>query len=374
MAVTITSVCSGLDLERFVSFPWEIYRFNPIWVPSLRADDRALLSVTVHPFWQSARRRLFLASSHGTVLGRIAAIIDDKYNSYAGERCGAFGFFECVDDGAVANALFHAAATWLRSEGMEYMRGPVNPSTNYTCGLLVDGFEERPALMMPWNPPYYTRLFAGFRLHKDQDLFAYRLSSRTLSERPPSYSLKDLLGGTPFTYRTADRARLDEDIACMLGLYRESWARNWYFSPLSNAEEAYLVRELRSIVDTRFFVLFFHGEEAAGGMVALPDFTPLLRKSNGRLSWRTPWHYWQTRQEAKKAYRIILFGIREKFRLLGLPHLLFSYMLGEARKNPSLEWIEGSWVLEENHSICDLIEDFSGEIAMRYRIFRRELV
>ncbi|MBO4368919.1 MAG: hypothetical protein J5803_02290, partial [Desulfovibrio sp.] len=174
MTFSIVPVFSGLDLEQFVTFPFSLYATSPFWVPPLVSDDRLLLSPVLHPFWNTAKRRLFLAKSDGRIIGRIAAIIDTAYNQYVQERCGAFGFFECIDDEAVAHALLKQAANWLTQEGMDYMRGPVNPSTNYTCGLLVDGFTTRPATMMPWNPPYYHRFFESWGLHKEEDLFAYR--------------------------------------------------------------------------------------------------------------------------------------------------------------------------------------------------------
>ena len=109
-------------------------------------------------------------------------------------------------------------------------------------------------------------------------------------------------------------------------------------------------------------------------MVALPDYTPLLKRLNGRLSPLLPWHYFRTRKLFGQGYRIILFGIREAFRLMGLPLLLFDYMLEKAKNSPDFQWVEGSWVLEDNAPVCDLIEDFSGTITKRYRIYRKDLV
>ena len=374
MGLVIVPVFSGLDLEHFVSLPWSIYRKCPQWVPPLRSQDRALLSPGLHPFWQHAERRLFLAKRDGRICGRICALIDHAYNRYAHERCGAFGFFECEDDQEACLGLLQAASAWLAARGMQFMRGPVSPSTNYTCGLLVDGFEVRPALMMPWNLPYYPRLLEGFRLHKEQDLFAYRIERAHLTISPlVAEELARSKNTSRFTFRAADKANLARDIKIMLDLYRRSWAKNWYFSPLTPEEEDFLVHELLAIVDIRYFVLFFHQGKPAGGMVALPDLSPLLQKLNGRLSLTAPISYLQTRTECARGLRIMLFGILEEYRLFGLPYLLLGYMLDEAQKSPELKWVEGSWVLEDNTAICDLIEDFSGTICSRYRIYRKEL-
>lgn len=374
MAVNIIPVLSGIDFNRFINFPYRLYENYPLWVPPLKKDERELLDVTHHPFWKTAEARLFLALRDQQVVGRIAAIIDHKYNDYVGERCGAFGFFECLDDQEASLALFSSVYSWLKARGLDYLRGPVNPSTNYTCGLLIDGFSEAPALLMPYNPPYYARLLEAANFHKEEDLFAYRIFKTELQKSPQVAELMaKAIQPTHFSCRPADKTNMAKDVQTMLNLYRESWAQNWYFSPLSQGEEKALVRELISIVDPEFFVLFFQEDKPAAGMVALPDFTPLLKALKGHLSLKAPLAYWQTKRLFDHGYRIMLFGIKPEFRLLGLPALLFNYMLTQAQKKPNLEWVEGSWVLESNTAICDLIEDFSGVITKRYRIYRQEI-
>ena len=228
--------------------------------------------------------------------------------------------------------------------------------------------------MMPWNPPWYPRLLETYPLFKEQDLFAYLIEREKLS--PPEWLAEDvarLREENRFSFRTASKATMAGDIRSMLEIYRVSWANNWGFSPLSKEEADELVHELKGIVDPEFFVLFFHGDEPAAGMVALPDLNPLLKRLRGRLGLSTIWHWWQSRQQIRRGYRIMLFGIKPEYRLLGLPLLLFDYLLKTARKRPDLEWVEGSWVLEDNNAICDLIEDFGGVIQKRYRIYRQDI-
>ena len=358
-----------------MALPWSIYREEDPWVPGLKKDDISLLTPGRHPFWETARRELFLAFRDSRPVGRIAAIVDDKANAYAGERCGAIGFFECQQDKEAAFALFASARDWHREQGMLFQRGPLNPSTNYTCGLLVDGFDVPPGLMMPWNPPYYLDLFNAWHFRKEQDLFAYHIYKDTLHLAPwLDQELKRLKDKGDFTYRQSTKATLAEDVRTMLDIYSESWAKNFCFTPLSERESQALVKELVAYLDSRFFVLFFHEGEPAGGMVALPNFNPLLRRLNGRLGLLAPWHYFRTRRELKEGYRIMLFGIREKFRLLGLPLLLFDFMLTQARASRDFKWVEGSWVLEDNVAVDDLIEDFGGQLCKRYRLFRKDIV
>ena len=188
MPVTVFQVVSGTDLTHFVDFPWSIYPPGSNWVPAIRSEDRKLLQPGLHPFWAHAERKLFLVRRGEHIAGRIAAIIDHRYNDYAGTRCGAFGFFECENDREAAHALLDAATEWLKSRGMQYIRGPFNPSSNYTCGMLVDGFEEKPSLMMPWNPPYYPLLLESWRAYKEQDLFCYRIWKDDCRPKPDSVS------------------------------------------------------------------------------------------------------------------------------------------------------------------------------------------
>ncbi len=375
MALRITPVSSSAELNDFVSLPFSIYKKYPLWVPGLIKDEKTLLTPGQHPFWETARRELFLAYRDGRPVGRIAAIVDEKYNAYANEQCGAFGFYECMDDNEASMALFSAAADWLGKQGMTFMRGPLNPSTNYTCGLLVDGYEEKPGLMMPWQPPYYLDQFNLFHFRKEQDLYAYMVYRDNVALTPSLQKELDRLKrqGT-FTCRQSQKATLAEDIRIMLSLYKESWAKNFCFSPLSENESEALVKELVVYLDPKFFILFFHGDEPVAGMVAMPNFNPLLKRMNGRLGLLTPWHYLRTRKEQKEGYRIMLFGVREKYRLLGLPLLLFDYMFTQAKSTPDFKWVEGSWVLEDNNAVNDLIEDFGGILSKRYRLFRKELM
>ena len=374
MSLTVIPARSKQEFALFMDLPWSLYEHSPLWTPGLKSQDAELLTPGKHPFWESARRELFLVLRDGRPVGRIAAIVDEKYNAYANEKCGAFGFFECTNDREAAHTLLDAARDWLAAQGMRFMRGPLNPSTNYTCGLLVHGFDLAPTIMMPWNPPYYAELLEGWHLRKEQDLFAYLIERSRFS--PPDWLSEEvarLKAEGRFTCRTSGKATMAQDIRTMFDLYKDSWAKNWGFSPLSDGEAEQHVKELKGILDPEFFVLFFHNGEPAAGMVALPDLAPLLRRIKGKLGISTLWHWWQSRAEIRGGYRTILFGIREEFRLMGLPLLLLDYMMEKARQKSDFQWVEGSWVLEDNVPVNELLEDFSGQLTKRYRIYRREI-
>ncbi|MDR2573219.1 MAG: hypothetical protein LBC94_02545 [Desulfovibrio sp.] len=374
MPLAVIPVRNERETKIFFDLPFAVHANHSLWTPPLVDRERALLTPGNHPFWESAERELFLALRDGRPVGRIAAIVDRKYNDYAGEECGAFGFFECFDDAEAAHALLTAVRVWLAAAGMAFMRGPLNPSTNYTCGVLVEGFDIPPTIMMPWNPEYYPVLLETWTLRKEQDLFAWLIRRATITTPDwLSAEVDRLKAAGGFTCRASSKATLEADIRLMLDIYRLAWADNWGFSPLSGGEAEELVRELKPVLNPDFFVLFFRNGSAAAGMVALPDMNPLLKRFNGRIGMSAPWHWWRTRGLIRSGYRIMLFGIRPEFRLLGLPLLLLDYMFEKARENPHFQWVEGSWLLEDNAAVNDLLEDFSGVISKRYRIYRREI-
>lgn len=370
----IRAVSAKADLRQFVQIPFDIYKGNKLWAPPLIKQDMELLDDRRHPFWQSARRQLFTVWEGNRPIGRVAAIVDDKYNEYAREKCGTFGFFDCEDNEEATHALLCAARGWLEEQGMNRMRGPFNPSANYTCGVLVDGFDHAPAVMMPYNFPYYPAYMESWGLRKEEDLFAYVIEKSKMTLAPVlQQELARIKGENRFTCRAAQKATLAEDIKTMLELYRISWAENWGFSPLSPAEAEHHVHELRDVLDPDFFVLFFHGDKPAAGMVALPDMNPLLRRLNGKIGITAPWHFLRARADMAKGLRIMLFGILPEYRLQGLPLLLLDYMLAKAAQKPGLQWVEGSWILERNYAMNDLMEEFSGILAKRYRIYGRRI-
>ncbi len=373
--IRIIPVSTYEEKELFFTVPWHIYPQDCPWVPPLQGDERKLLSPGVHPFWEKATGQLFVALRGQQAVGRIVALVDEKYNENAQEQCGAWGFFECIDDTEAAHALFTAASTWLVERGMHFMRGPLNPSTNYTCGMLVGGFELNPSIMMPWNHAYYPQLVESFGMRKEQDLYAYTLQKERMNL--PSWLQEQIAiikGRQEFSYRHTSKATLQADIHCMLDIFQESWAQNWGFTPMSLEEAKLHVHELKSVLNPEFFVLFYHNDEPAGGMLALPDLNPLLRRLNGRISIAAPWHWWCSRKHLRSTYRLVLFGIKEKYRLMGLPLLLLDYMLELGKKHPYFTSVEGSWSLEDNVAVNDMMEDFGGIMTKRYRIYRKELI
>ena len=372
--IHVIEVKNADQMRMFLDLPRKVHLGHPLWVPPLKSQERDLLTPGRHPFWDDAEGILFLALRSGVPVGRIAAFADRKANAYAQQTIGAWGFFECLNDMSAAHALFDAAHDWHAAKKAHFLRGPLNPSTNYTCAMLVDGFDKEPSIMMPWNPPYYPLLAEAWDMRKEQDLFAYLFTRKVMET-------SDVLGKKlalvkergEFSVRLSSKATLEADIALMLDIYGASWTDNWAFCPISEAEVARLIAELKTALDPELFALFFHGGEPAGGMLALPDLNPLLKALNGSFGLLTPWHFLRTRRAVARGCRLLLFGIKPQYRMMGLPLLVLDVMFDCARKRPDLQRVEASWTLEDNAQINQLIEDFGGVLDKRYRIYRREM-
>jgi hypothetical protein len=237
-SMDIVAVRTRADQRRFFKLPWSLYRTDHNWVPPLRANQQELLNFRPHPFYDNAEIQTFYAVRDGRTVGRIAAIVDRAHNRFYGEQRGMFGFFECIDDVAVARSLFDAAAQWLAERGMTAMRGPANPSQNYEWGLLVEGFDRPPTFMMTYNPPYYQRLIEEFGFNKAQDMYAFwghvdMLAS--LDERM-AFVAEEATQRLKLTVRPLDRRRFREDVRSFMEIYNRALPGQWGFVPLAPAE------------------------------------------------------------------------------------------------------------------------------------------
>ena len=368
---TIRPVRTKGDLKRFVDLPFVLYGDDPKWVPPLKGEVRKMLTPGRHPFWERADRELFLLMDGDRVAGRIAAIEDRNYNAYHEDTSGKWGFFECVNDQAGADLLFDAAETWLRERGLTYMHGPFNPSTNYEIGLLIEGWETPPVLMMTYNPEYYLGLIENTGHAKEKDLHAYLFEA---DHEMPAWVGKlsqRVLDKTPITTRQVDMKRLDQEVRLMNELYRAAWADNWGFVPATDAEIAIQAKEMKAIIDPEFAVFLYDGDEPVGVSVVLPDANYLLKILNGRLN---PFSLWKALRHRSKMVgtRFILLGIKPGYRGVGVPLVALDQVMRRFAKAGKYQYMEVSWTLEDNVMINSLIDKLGGRLYKRYRIYRKE--
>ena len=335
-------------------------------MPPLRSDIYELIDPERHPFHQHATVELFVARKGDEVVGRIAAIQNDLHIERFGERVGFFGLFETEHDARISNALFETARQWLFARGLETMRGPASFSLNEEAGLLVDGFDGPPVVMMSYNPPWYVELIESYGFAKAKDLLAYFLADAKPTERMLKLADK-LREKYRITIRTLDKKRFWDEVGLVRQVYNEAWLENWGHLPMTEAELTYMAKQLKPVVDPRLVVFAHIDGEIAGFALALPDLNVALRKMNGNLfpfGWAKA--LWYSRKI--KTARIVILGVLDKHRRSGVAELMELELLrnGPARGIVNAEF---SWILEDNMMMRAPLEKMGAKVYRTYRMF-----
>ena len=370
--IEITAVEGGSELRNFIDLPWRIYAGYPRWVPPLKKEVRHMLDPRKHPFWEFSERILFLARRGSETVGRIVGIVDRNYNQCHNEKMGVWGFFECADDQEAARVLFSSVETWALQKGMTFLRGPLSPSMNYESGLLIEGFDYPPAVGMTYNPPYYLRLVESSGFTKEKDLLAFlidgeyrlpdwieRLAERTAQKKG-------------VRIRHVDPKKMDAEFDLIREIYNDSWSGNWGFVPLTTNEMRGIQKSVKPFADPGLVFFMYYNNEPAAVCVIFPDVNPLLKCFNGRISPLGLLKALIYRGKIK-GLRLLMFGIKEKYRQLGLPMLAFHHIYKIAREQMKYQNLEMGWTLEDNDSINSLIEETGAKRYKKYRIFRKSL-
>ena len=361
----------GSELKDFIDLPWRIYAGYPHWVPPLKKEVRRMLDPHRHPFWEFSEGILFLARRGSKTVGRIAGIIDRHYNEFHNEKMGIWGFFECADDPEAAAALFSSVETWARRKGMTFMRGPLSPSTNYEVGLLIEGFNDPPALMMAYNPPYYPRLVESCGFTKEKDLLAFLIDG---DYRLPDWMdrLAERIAKKGIHIRPSRPKDADSEFALIREIYNDSWSANWGFVPLSDREMRDIQKNVMEFVDPDMVFFIEYEDEPVAFCVIFPDMNPLLKRLNGRIGLMGMLKFLLHRREIN-GLRLLMFGVKEQFRQLGLPMLAFQHIYKLAREKEKYRYLEMGWTLEDNESVNSLIEEAGARRYKKYRVFRKPL-
>jgi GNAT superfamily N-acetyltransferase len=372
----VVSVTSSRDLRRFVDLPWRLFdqkRF-PQWVPPLRATVRDALDREKNPFYADADRELFLARRGDRVVGRIAAIENRAHNRFHGDRVGFWGFFECINDQSVADLLFDAVTRWLGARGLDVVRGPMNPSTNYECGLLIDGFEHRAVFMTTWNPPYYVELCERAGMQKAKDLVAYHIPMGDLSwsmpeafERLANRALRKS-GGVEF--RDLDLSKFEQELEVCWDVYNSAWERNWGFVPMSKDEFVHTARDMKPLINPRYALAADVGGRTVGFMLAVPDFSEVQQRiGTGRLF---PTGALRLLFGKRKIHdwRVMALGLRPEYRARGiLP--LFAWEAYRRGREAGERSAEASWILEDNAPMNRPMLAMGAHVYRRWRVYDR---
>ncbi len=368
----IEQVKNARQLKEFIELPYRIYARHPYWVPPLISEMKELFS-SKNPFWKHCRKALFIVTEDGKTLGRIAAMVDENHNKFHGEKCGFFGFFDCFEDVKISRLLFGSAQKWLKDQGMEIVRGPMNPSTNDECGMLIEGFDDPPKIMMTYNFPYYVDFTTDAGFYKAKDLLAFIMDV----EKGPVNRLKPLaervLRRNPqISVRKINLKDFTGEVKIVMDIYNAAWEKNWGFVPLEDDEIFYLAKKLKQVIDPEILWIAFYNSDPAGFLMALPDVNEVLGKIKGKL---TPLALLKVLYYSKKIknLRLLTLGIKRQYQKLGIDVLLYERSLAGALAN-GYKKCEFSWILEDNTLTTRAAEMMAGKVYKRYRIFEKPLV
>jgi GNAT superfamily N-acetyltransferase len=378
--VQISPVGGDSDLMAFITFPWEVYRGDPCWVPPLIGERRSFLDRTKSPFFQHARAEYFLARRGGKVVGTIAAFTNDLYNQFQRVNTGFLGFFEVLEDREAAAALLATAEDWARKAGHTSILGPAQFSTNDECGLLVDGFDDPPRILMTYNPPRYRTYLESAGYRTAMNLWAYSLAIadfiRNKPEKLERVTAKVMERGK-LRVRRMDMKRFDHELEGVKKIYNRSWERNWGFVPMTDPEFDRLADELKPLLDPELVIVVERDDEMVGFGLTLPDLNEPLRLAYPRPS--TPesltmlkmlWH-WKVRQR-HDWLRVFALGVLPEFRGMGVDGLMYLETAKSAVPK-GYKYAEMSWILESNDMMNRAIRSLGGTVYKTYRMYEKAL-
>ena len=366
--IKIKTVQSSKDISTFIKFAWKIYKDEPYWVPPLIYDKKKILNKEKNPFFEHAEMEMFLAERDGELVGRIAAIKNDLHNKYHNDKVGFFGFFECINDQDVANKLFDAAKDWLKAKGFDSMRGPANPSSNDEYGMLLDGFNDEPRLLMTFNPKYYLDLCQNYGMKKAKDLYAYKIENQKLMKSEKLKRVAEIARKrSKIQISQMNMKDFKNELDKVKYVYNKAWAPNWGFIPMTDKEIDAMAKDLKPLVEPSLVLFGEIDGELVGFALVMLDYNQVFKSMNGRL---LPFNFIKLFTQKKKITwsRIITLGIIPEFQKRGLDAVFYWEIVNRAEKVGILLG-EASWVLEDNDMMNRGAEVMNGQIYKKYRLY-----
>ncbi|NIM99259.1 MAG: hypothetical protein GTO24_14615 [candidate division Zixibacteria bacterium] len=368
--LVIEPVQKRKDLLEFIKFPWQVYKDDPYWVPPLIMERKEFLNKEKNPFFKHAEVVLYLARREGQTVGRIAGIVNHNHIEFHQEKAGFFGLFECERHYEVTKALLDSVRGWLKARGMQIMRGPANFSSNEDWGLLLEGFDSPPVIMMPYNPSYYLELVESYGMTKAKDLYAYFIDETLPTPERVVRMAESIKKKVGVTVRNVDMKDFKGEVKRIKQIYNSAWSKNWGFIPMTDKEFDHLAKNLKQIVDPHMVFIAEVNNKPAGFSLALPDFNQVLAKLNGRLFPLGIFKlFWHTKVRNKiDGVRIITMGVVPKYQRRGIDTVFYAetYNVGVKR---GYKWAEMSWVLEDNVLMNRTLELLGAKVYKKYRIY-----
>lgn len=374
--VLVTPVRTAEEKKQFIAYQYDMYKGHPTFVPPLLMEREDFLNPDKNPWFDHGRVEYFLARRHGKIVGRVAASEDPRYNEFHGTRTGAFGLFECIDDKSVAKALLDAATHWVKARGLTHVMGPVSFSSNQEFGLLVDGFDKSPYVMMPYNHSYYPQLIESCGFAKAKDLWGWEIDIRKPVPEKVERVAEKIRAREGITVRTGNMKDFANEVRLIKEIYNQAWEKNWGFVPMTEREFDQMAKDLKLVVEPSMVLFAYVKGEAlpVAFALTLPDINVALKAANGRLTRfgflpiglsKLLWA-----KSRIKSGRLMVLGTRPGFRKRGLDSILMLDTVNNARK---LGWWGGevSWTLEDNDMVNRAIELFGCKKYKTYRVYEK---
>jgi GNAT superfamily N-acetyltransferase len=376
VALTVKPVQTKRELRRFVKLPFALHRDQPQWVPPLIFERMQFLDRSKNPYFKHAEAEFFIAERDGQPVGRITAQIDHRWDEYQGGNDGMFGFFETVNDPAVAAALLDSATEWLAERGRERVIGPMDFTTNDEAGILVEGYELRPMILQPWHPPYYRELVEGRGFSKAMDLWMWWLELGKLKQgsefHPAIHAAAEKVSSEHgITIRNMRKRDLRNEVRRFMDVYNEAWGDNWGFVPITEEEVSFQAKNLKPILEERWTFIAERDGEVLGAALTLPDVNQALAKLNGRLL-PFGWLRFLLAQRKIDNVRVFALGVRPEYQHTGIAAAFYIRHLEEADPD-RVYGGETGWILEVNEPMNRAMEGMGGKVIKKYRLYEKSL-
>ena len=373
----VRPVSSKRDRKAFVDFAWAVYKDDLAWIPPLKTEVHALLDPKQNPWFGHGRAALFLATRDGRIVGRISAQVDDLVQIHMEPGLGQWGLFEAAD-GEAAAALIAHAENWLRAQGMTKALGPISISIWDEPGLLIDGFDQPPMVMMGHHRPEYRAWIEGAGYEKAKDLYTYQLDIRIDMVPVIDRLIKAGEKNPRIRIREVDKSKFDSEAAIILNLLNDAWSDNWGYVPLTEAEIAYAGKKLKPIIYEDLVRIAEVDGEPAAFMITIPDVNEMIADLDGRLfpfGWAKL--LWRLRTPRTRRVRVPLMGVAKKYqgsRIAGqLAFMLIEFTRRACVEKYDVHYGEFGWVLEDNQGMMSIAQLPGADINHTYRIYQRSL-
>jgi len=373
--INIVEVHNKKDLMKFIKFPFKLYKKDRQWVAPLIGDQKTFFNPQKNPYFKHSEVQLFLAYKKNKLVGRFSAQTNTNHNRVHEDKVGFFGFFECIDDQEVADALFNAARDWIKTKGLDTMRGPASFSVNDECGLLMDAFDQSPLVMMTYNPEYYIKLFQNYGLEKSMDLLAYSAEVKPSPERLKRLSDNIEKRGhfTVRSLKTKNKKKLRKDIEKIFTIYEEAWEKNWGYVPMSADEFDLLVDSLLPIILPELVFIAEIDGKPVGLAVTMPDYNFVLKKMRGRMlpfGWLKFLYY----KNYIPSLRVVIMGVLDAYKGRGIDVVMYC-KTHEVAQNHKIKFKEAefSWILESNTMMNKIAKTLDAKVYKTYRMFDKKI-